>query len=410
MAREFNLPDLGSGLQEGEIVAWHVKVGDAVTGDSVLCEIETEKAVVEIPVPFDGVVLSLGATEGETIAVGGVLVVIGTEAELGKPVTAGGSAAGEPVTTPASQPAAATMSTVAGRDPAVVPSGLLRAMPLVRRLARQHSIDLATVVGTGVGGRITRKDIEAVIAANGEARVSPEPATPAPAPAAAEDEHRPLSRLRRSVAAHMTAQWQQVPHITGNADADAGRLLAVRKAAGERLGRKVPFDALIVAAAVPALKQFPEMNAAVDGDELVIKHRYDIGFAVGSEDGLLVPVVRNADRLTLAELIDTVADLAERARVRKLAPDELGDQTFTISNLGPVGGDHATQIIPAGTVAIASFGRIREQPVVRDGAIAVASVMAVSGSFDHRAVDGAPAMRFLHAIIDAIEEPALLLL
>ncbi len=404
MAQKFLLPDIGSGLQEGEILAWNVKVGDAVTSDAVLCELETEKAVVEIPVPFDGVILSLGAAEGESIAVGSVLVVIGEAAELGQVADTA-----TPDTAAAAAPAAATepaeATPVAAAPPAQVGDGRLRAMPLVRKLARQHGIDLATVTGTGIGGRVTRKDLEAAAASGPtQARAA------ATQVATAHSERRPLSRMRRSIGAHMTAQWQQVPHITGNADADAGRLLTARKALGTRLDRKVPFDALLIAAALPALRQFPEMNATVDGDDLIVHGRYDIGFAVGTAEGLIVPVIRNADRLGMAELIDVVADLAARGRERKLTPTELGDQTFTISNLGPVGGDHATQIIPAGTTAIASFGRIRETPVVRDGAIAVASVMAISGTFDHRAVDGAPGMQFIHTIIDAIEEPALLLL
>jgi pyruvate dehydrogenase E2 component (dihydrolipoamide acetyltransferase) len=284
--------------------------------------------------------------------------------------------------------------------------GRLRAMPLVRKLARQRGIDLAAIVGTGVGGRITRKDLEAAATSSPTTR----PIAAAAPVVTAESIRRPLSMMRRSIGAHMTAQWQQVPHITGNADADAGRLLTARKALGARLDRKVPLEALLIAAAIPALRQFPELNASVDGDDLIVHGRYDIGFAVGTEGGLIVPVIRNADRYSMAALIDVVADLTARGRERKLTPAELGDQTFTISNLGPVGGDHATQIIPAGTTAIASFGRIREMPVVRDGAIVVAQVMAVSGTFDHRAVDGAPGMRFLHAVIDAIEEPALLLL
>lgn len=409
MAQKFLLPDIGSGLQEGEILAWNVKVGDSVTSDAVLCELETEKAVVEIPVPFDGVIISLGAAEGESIAVGSVLVVIGDASEVGQAPDADSPTPPAAAKTASEQdtvesPAAPAMAAAAAH----VVDGRLRAMPLVRKLARQHGIDLATIVGTGVGGRITRKDLEASAAAGPVA-----PAAPAVAAAplvTAESERRPLSRMRRSIAAHMTAQWQTVPHITGNADADAGRLLAARKALSNRLERKVPFEVFLIAASLPALRQFPEMNATVDGDDLIVHGHYDIGFAVGSDGGLIVPVVRHADRYTMADLIDKVADLATRAQDRKLAPDELGDQTFTVSNLGPVGGDHATQIIPGGTTAIASFGRIRETPVARDGAVVIAPIMAVSGTFDHRAVDGAPGMRFVHTIIDAIEEPALLLL
>lgn len=412
MAREFLLPDIGSGLQEGEIVAWNVKVGDTVTSDGVLCEVETEKAVVEIPVPFGGVVLALGAAEGESITVGEMLVVIGEGSELETqvaPITNEPTADATPSISAASESGAVE---AAGPDEAA-PAGDVglttrpRAMPLVRKLAKTRGVDLSNLVGTGVGGRITRKDVEDAARAVSESTVSP--AAP-PVAVSAESERRPMSKMRRTIATHMTAQWQQVPHITGNTDADAGRFLAARRALGERINRKVPFDALIIAAVIPALKRFPEMNATVDGADLVIHHRYDIGIAVGAEGGLMVPVVRNADRYGLAELTDVVADLAARALERKLTPDEMGGQTFTISNIGPVGADHATQIIPAGTTAIASFGRIRETAVVRNGQLAVGSMMAVSGTFDHRAVDGVPAMRFLRTVVDAIEEPALMLL
>jgi len=412
MAREFPLPDIGSGLQEGEIVAWNVKVGDTVTTDGVLCEVETEKAVVEIPVPYDGVVLALGAPEGDSIAVGDMLVVIGEQSELGGTFTPAETSPPVPSTdtapvSPEPPELADVPPPVASAREGDLPTARPRAMPLVRKLARAAGVDLAAVAGTGVGGRVTRKDVEKAAAA----ATPPQPVAAAPAVAApTSSERRPMSKMRRTIAAHMTAQWQQVPHITGNADADASRFLAARRALSERIDRKVPFDALLAAAVVPALKRFPEVNATVDGTDLIIHHHYDIGVAVGTDDGLIVPVVRNADRYSLAELIDKVADLGSRAAERKLTPDEIGNQTFTVSNIGPVGADHATQIIPAGTTAIASFGRIRETPVARDGEVVIAPVMAVAGTFDHRAVDGVPAMRFLHAIIDAIEEPALLLL
>jgi pyruvate dehydrogenase E2 component (dihydrolipoamide acetyltransferase) len=208
----------------------------------------------------------------------------------------------------------------------------------------------------------------------------------------------------------MTGQWQQVPHITSHLEADATRLLAMRRALTARLDVKVPLDALLIAIVAPALLRFPEMNAAIEGDELVLPSYVDMGIAVGSDDGLVVPVVRDATHLSLRELIATVTDLTSRGRDRKLRPDEMGDQTFTISNLGALRGWHATQVIPAGTTGILSFGRAMERPVVRNGAIEVASIMAISGTHDHRAHDGAYHMQFLNAVIAAIEEPALLLL
>jgi pyruvate dehydrogenase E2 component (dihydrolipoamide acetyltransferase) len=411
MAHTFNLPDIGSGLQEAEIVAWHVGVGDTVTADQVLCEVETEKSVVEIPSPFGGVVLELAGPAGTSVKVGEMLIVIG---EAGEDL---GGAAAEPVgvaaavaeTPPAVSGAPEPLPEPAPGVLAPVVSARVQAMPLVRRLARQHGVDLAAVTGTGVGGRITRKDVEAAAASAGPV-AAVGPATAAAVPEGRVDERLQLSKLRRTIAAHMTGQWQNVPHITAHVEAEATRFLEVRRTLSEAIGKTVPVDALLVAIVVPALKRYPRINATIDGGEIVLHHYCDVGVAVGSEDGLLVPIVRNADRISIGDLVDVVTDLTTRAKDRKLTPEEMGDQTFTVSNLGSLRGWHATQVIPAGTTGIVSFGRAMDRPVVRDGALASGPVMAVSGTFDHRAVDGLDTMGFLNAIVDAIEEPALLLL
>lgn len=396
MAKTFNLPDIGSGLQEAEIVAWYVAVGDKVITDQVLCEVETEKSVVEIPVPFEGFVIQIAGPPGTSVEVGQMLAVIGEESEVG----------GEVVETAAAPiaPQAAPVPDAPAPDAVEVPTARPAAMPLVRKLAKERGVDLTTVVGTGAGGRITRKDVEAAAA------VASRPAATAAAVVGERvDERLQLSKLRRTIAEHMTWQWQQVPHITAHVEADATRLLEVRRRLSDRLGQKIPVDALLVAMVVPALQQYPRINATIESDEIVLHHYYDVGVAVGSDDGLLVPIVRNADRSTLAEIADAVTDLTARAKDRKLTPDEMGDQTFTISNLGALRGWHATQVIPAGTTGILSFGRAMDRPVVREGTIVSAPVMAVSGTFDHRAVDGLDSMGFVNAVVDAIEEPALLL-
>ena len=208
----------------------------------------------------------------------------------------------------------------------------------------------------------------------------------------------------------MTGQWQSVPHISADVEADAERFISGRAMLSERLGIKMPIDALLVAAVIPALRQFPVANAEIVGDDLVVKHYFDIGVAVGSDEGLLVPIVRDADEMSIAELAAAVMDLTNRAQDRKVLPDEMGNQTFTISNLGGLRGRHATQVIPAGTTGIVSFGRAMEKPVVRDGEIVAAPVMAISGTFDHRAMDGVEVMGVLNAIVEVVEEPALMLL
>jgi pyruvate/2-oxoglutarate dehydrogenase complex dihydrolipoamide acyltransferase (E2) component len=433
MARDFVLPVLGSGLKEAEIAAWHVEVGDRVSEGQIICDVETEKSVIELPAPFDGVVVEIVGPVGTSVYVGNVLARIGdaTEGSEGaarSPVPAPGSTVpAEPSAPDATTATAAQgpMQSGEGQTSAPPPgegdaNGELAmaaaartrglATPLARRMARQNGIDLTAVVGSGLGGRICRKDLEQAIAAKDAAASEPteDVAAVPEQPSQRTSERVRLSRLRRTIAEHMTSQWQTVPHITGHADADASRLLAARQALSERFNRKVPFDALLIAASVPALRSFPEMNATFDGEELVLHRRYDVGFAVGTKDGLVVPVVRDADHLSLQELADIVSSLSERALSRTLSPAEQGQQTFTVSNVGPVGADHVTQILPRGTTAIASFGRARRQPVARGDEIAIVPVMPVSGTFDHRAVDGGPGMGFLHAIIDCIEEPALL--
>jgi pyruvate dehydrogenase E2 component (dihydrolipoamide acetyltransferase) len=407
MSREFPLPDIGSGLQEAEIIEWHVKVGDTVTPDQVLCEVETEKSVVEIPVPFGGVVLSLAGPPGSSVNVGDMLVVIGEEGEA--PGTPESPAAG------AHPEAQATLEPDAADVPGAVAVGSMGttmerpiAMPLVRRLAKASGIDLALVTGTGVGGRITRKDIEAVAAAG--AAVPTAASAPVAASPARSIERVPLSKLRKAIGSHMTVQWQSVPHISAHVEADASRFISGRGMLSERLGIKLPIDALLIAAVIPALRQYPVANAEIVGDDLVVKHYFDIGVAVGSDEGLLVPIVRDADEMSVADLAATVIDLSTRAKERKVLPDEMGNQTFTISNLGGLRGRHATQVIPAGTTGIVSFGRAVEQPVVRDGEIVAAPIMAISGTFDHRAMDGIEVMGVLNAIVEVIEEPALMLL
>jgi pyruvate dehydrogenase E2 component (dihydrolipoamide acetyltransferase) len=407
MGKEFKLPDIGSGLQEAEIIEWHVAVGDTVSADQVLCEVETEKSVVEIPVPFGGVVLSLAGPAGSTVNVGEVLVVIG---EAGETPVADSPVAAAPAPPPdivgGSTTAVAQASAASGSMAVRMERPI--AMPLVRRLANANDIDLGTVSGTGVGGRITRQDIEAVIAAGS---VSPAvSATSVAASLARSSDRVPLSKLRKAIGTHMTAQWQSVPHISAHVEADASRFISGRAMLSERLGIKLPVDALLVAAVIPALRQFPVANAEIVGDDLVVKHYFDIGVAVGSDEGLLVPIVRDADEMSIAELAAAVMDLTARAKVRRVLPDEMGNQTFTISNLGGLRGRHTTQVIPAGTTGIVSFGRAMEQPVVRDGEIVATPIMAISGTFDHRAMDGVEVIGVLNAIVDVIEEPALMLL
>lgn len=459
MVREFRLPDIGEGLTEAEIVRWLVAVGDEVGADQPIVEVETDKAVVEIPSPFAGVVVSLGGAEGETIDVGSVLVTIGEPGEAHLDDTPATQQPVEEPPRPEPTPAQteesvfARIKDEAQSDPAPIvgtlseeaevltsqspqpppPPATIKALPVVRKLARDHGIDLETVTGTGPGGRITRSDVEAVIAASSE----PAPVAAAPVPAenaettadASEaaagdapepiatvqssgpegDERRPMTRLRRTISANMSKSWTEIPHVTTFDEVDATRLLEVRKALGDRHGYKIPIEALVIKAVLPAIDEHPEFNASLDGDDLIIHGARDIGIAVDTPEGLMVAVIREAGSKTVLELADEVRRLGEGARERTLSPGELTGQTFTISNIGAVGGGHGTPIVPYGTVAILSVGAARRQPVVFGDELGVAPVMPLSLSYDHRVIDGAVGRRFMTLVLENLEEPALFL-
>ena len=218
-----------------------------------------------------------------------------------------------------------------------------------------------------------------------------------------------MTRLRRTIAANMARSWAEIPHVTTFDEVDATRLLEIRSALGARHDVKIPMEALVVKAVIPALQTFPEFNATLEGDELVVHGRYDIGIAVDATDGLMVTVIGDAAGLGVLELATEVRRLGEGARSRSLSPDELTGQTFTVSNIGAVGGGHGTPIVPYGTVAILSVGRAREKVIVADGDLAIAPVMPLSLSFDHRVIDGAQGRRFMSLVIENLEEPALFL-
>ena len=377
MAFEFHLPDIGEGLAEATIVSWRVPVGGRVGLDEPMVEIETDKAVVEIPAPRAGVILQHGAPEGATIAVESLLVVIGEEGETWTPAPVAGPQARSGAL---ARPIVGNLEEAAG---APVPPGRARALPVLRRLAATLGVDLASVRGTGPGARILRSDVEA--AARGAGPV----------------ERVRLSPTRLAIARNLTRSWQEIPHVTTFGSADPTALLAVRSRLGE--AAPMPLEALLVGAVVPVLGQFPEFNASVEGDHLVMRKHYDIGIAVDTPDGLMVAVVRAAETRDTAGVAAEIVRLATAARSRSIAATDLRGATFTISNIGAVGGGYGTPIIPYGTTAILSVGRADPKPVVRDGAIVVGRELPLSLSYDHRVIDGARGRAFLAAIISAIE-------
>jgi pyruvate dehydrogenase E2 component (dihydrolipoamide acetyltransferase) len=348
MAYEFKLPDLGEGLTEGEIARWLVSEGQEIAEDDPLVEIQTDKTTVEIPSPAAGEVTRILVAEGDVVPVGTVLVVIGGD----------GTGAEE-------QPRAETPPQ----------SAKVRTTPLVRRVAQELGVDLASVQGSGPQGRVTEDDVRA---AGREA-------------APQEGRREPLRGVRRLIAEHMARAHREVPAVTWVEECDFTEV---------DLKQLV---ALTLKAAAESLKEFPELNARLEGDEIVYLDRYDLGVAIQTEQGLVVPVVRGCDSASVEELAAEVERLAESARAGKLEPQELRGSTFTVTSAGKLGGLFQTPIVNHPEVAILSIGRIAPRPVARDGEVAVRQIGYVSVTFDHRVVDGARAGEFGLAVIRRLE-------
>ena len=427
MAKEFRLPDIGEGLTEAEIVRWLIAVGEPVKVDQPVVEVETDKAVVEIPSPYGGIVLHHGAGEGETLPVGEILVVVGEEGETW-------TATADPETEAWLDQVEEEMATDEGMPEAPKDSaapivgriseeaidlgahrvekalGATKALPLVRKLAKDLGVDLGKLKGSGADGRITREDVVAAAeaTAGGEVELPEAPGLP-PLPVDRQGERRPMSKLRRTIASNMKRSWNEIPHVTTFDEVPAARLLAARQALELRYSVRIPLEALIIKAVLPALAQFPEFNASIDGDDLVVYSHYDIGVAVDTADGLLVAVVKAADARTLLETAADIRRLAEASKSRKLSPDEVTGQTFTISNIGAIGGGYGTPIIPPGTTSILSVGRATDRAVADGGKVGVAPMMPLSLSYDHRVIDGGQGRRFMAVVLENLSEPALFL-
>jgi pyruvate/2-oxoglutarate dehydrogenase complex dihydrolipoamide acyltransferase (E2) component len=362
---EFKLPDLGEGLTEGEIARWLVQEGQDVAEDDPLVEIQTDKTTVEIPSPAAGKVARIMVGEGEVVPVGTVLVVIGEDgAELASAAMSGGQAPGPGPKGPEALP-----------EPARV-----RATPLVRKVAQELGVDLATVVASGPQGRVTEEDVRSAAQSGGQA--------PGPGP---EGRREPLRGIRRLTAEHMARAHREIPPVTWVEECDFG---------GVNLKLLVP---TLLKAAAAALQEFPELNARIEGDEIVYLDRYDLGFAVQTDQGLVVPVVRGCDSRTLDELDAEVRRLADDARAGTLKPEDLRGSTFTVTSAGKLAGLFQTPIVNHPEVAILSVGRIAERPVVRDGELTVRPVGYIALTFDHRVVDGARAAEFGLAVIRRLE-------
>ena len=398
----FDLPDVGEGLSEGEIVHWHVGAGDAVKADQVIVDVQTDKAVVEIPAPVSGTVKSLGGQVGAMLPVGAMLAVIETDAAT---------------TPPAREDSAAPAPAPAGPSPAAEQKTRKRtlASPATRRLAVELGVDLARVPGTGERGRVTRADVER--AAQGAAEsppAAPEPFAPPPAAPEGADRVEPLRGLRRQIARTMTAAWREIPHILTFHEVDAANLVAARRALiaeFEPEGVKPSYLPIVMKACAAALRAHPRFNASLnlEAGEVVYRHRVNIGFATATPDGLIVPVVHDADRKPILDLAREIAELAAAARARKVRPEQLRGGTFTVSNYGSYGGHFGTPIIRPPEAAILGVGAIREAVVAVDGAPAVRPNLPLVVSTDHRLNDGEHLGAFAAAIGAYLADPVRLL-
>ncbi len=462
MPLDFKFPDVGEGTTEGTLVKWLVSEGSPIKADQPIAEIETDKAVVEIPSPKTGVILKLYGKPGEVIKVGNVLATIGDVGE-----TAGTTI---PTSSPAASASAIKSLAPAAPKSTTSPSAGILAAPSTRQLARTLNVDLSSVKGTGPAGRITDEDVKNAGAVGKMTRgKSPSPSSPAnstPSPSTSRGEYRepwestsasehplvssensmettqgihivsplahtdaqrpawksegseervPLKGLRKIISDRMVKSMFTAVQVTHMDEVDVTALVRLRekeKAKLEKKGIKLTFLPFIAKACVAALQNHPYLNASIDdaAQEVVLKKYFHVGIAVDTEDGLIVPVVRNVDQKSIIQLSKEMQELAEKTRARKTSPDDLKGSTFTITNIGSLGGVYATPVINWPEVAILGVGKIQEKPVVKDGKIVIRHMMSVSLTFDHRIVDGAQAVRFTNEILQHLEDPGLFLL
>jgi pyruvate dehydrogenase E2 component (dihydrolipoamide acetyltransferase) len=454
MATDVVMPQMGESIFEGTITKWLKKPGDKVERDEPLFEISTDKVDAEIPSPSAGVLKEIKVNEGQTVPIQTVVAVIdgaGSAAAAPAPQSAAAPAP-PPAARPAAPPPAAAAPTQAAPPavPAPQRSGeRIHSSPLVRRMAAERGIDLTTVPGTGAGGRISKQDIEAVIAAGGVPTAAPPPSAPSAAPArpappatsAVPAPHavsggqihvafesavprekiyfgnyqvEPMSNMRQRIAEHMVASKRVSPHVYSVDEIDMTKVASLRAKAKDefeqRYETKLTFMPFFVKAAVAGLRAFPTMNASLDGTNVVLHKEINIGIAVALDWGLIVPVVKGADEKNVLGIQRTLNDLAERARSKKLKPEEVQEGTFSITNPGVFGGLFGLPVISQPNVGILGLGMIEKRPVVINDSIAIRSMCYVTLSYDHRVVDGAVAHQFLHKVKETLEnwsEPVL---
>jgi pyruvate dehydrogenase E2 component (dihydrolipoamide acetyltransferase) len=457
MAADVVMPQMGESIFEGTITKWLKKPGDKVERDEPLFEISTDKVDAEIPSPSAGVLKEIKVSEGQTVPINTVVAVIdagGSAAAAAAPAPAkpAPAAAAAPAPAPAPKPTivpppAPQPSVVAPAASAAKEGTRVHSSPLVRRMAKEHGIDLTTVPGTGAGGRVSKQDIEAVISggaaapalaaapaysASAPARTAPAPVAPAPlagggGPAAHGTQYvpalqigvpreriyfgnyevEPLSNMRLKIAEHMVASKHVSPHVYSVDEIDMTKIAALRAKSKDEFernyGTKLTFMPFFVKAVVAGLRAYPTLNASLDGTNVVLHREINVGIAVALDWGLIVPVVKSADEKNILGIQRTMNDLAERARSKKLRPEEVQEGTFSITNPGVFGGLFGLPVISQPNVGILGLGAIEKRPVVINDSIAIRSMCYVTLSYDHRVVDGAIAHQFLHKVKETLE-------
>ena len=426
MATNVVMPQRGESIAEGTIVRWIKNVGDAIDRDEPLFEISTDKVDAEIPSPGAGVLTEIKVKEGETVPVNSVVAVIGVAGEKAapsdpKPSALPEAAAGQPESASAAPAAEAASAGPATSSPGLkgVPEAESRELeagsrqrssPLVRRIAREHNVDIRQINGTGISGRVTKNDILGFIETGAKAPAAQARPSGAHIPAfkpGDKVEIVPMTIMRKKIAEHMVLSAHTSPHVYSVYEVDFHRLSKLRdkkKGEYEKNGAKLSFTALIAKATVDAIRAFPIVNASIDGDNIVYKKDINLGIAVALDQGLLVPVIRNADERNLLGLSRAIEDLAARARSKKLNPEEVQGGTFTITNPGIFGAVYGLPLINQPQVAILGVGAIEKRAVVVDDAIAIHPTCHLSLGYDHRLVDGADAGRFLAYLKERLEK------
>ncbi len=440
MPTEIRVPELGESVVDAMVGTWLKKEGEAVSAGETLVELETDKVNVEIAAEETGVLQQIHKTEGDTVEVGEVIATVEAGAATAAPAPAAESSSAQTAAAPTKEPAAQTAPAAqpaqTEEETAEPVGGGRRATPAVRRLAAEHDIDLSRIPVQGDGGRVSKEDVlnyvqqqtqkpaaPAQAPTNGTAQESAPAQAPAPTGDAApfsllsetrREERVRMSRRRQTIARRLVEAQQNAAMLTTFNEVDMTAVMELRKrrrdAFKERHGVSLGFMSFFTKASIGALKAFPEVNAEIQGDEIVYKNYYDIGIAVGVDDGLVVPVVRDADRKSFAQIEQDVVDLATRAQDNKLKLDELAGGTFTITNGGIFGSLVSTPILNPPQVAILGMHKIQERPVAVDGEVVIRPMMYLALSYDHRIVDGREAVQFLVRIKDLLEDPENLLI